>query len=682
MARRCDLDAANFPAGSARIRLFKDQVLGVGAYGKVCRAERDHLPCAAKIIHETLSATASTPRGHEQHTVGTPLERFRQECEILRSSMHPNIIQYLGMYQDPDNGLPVLLMELMEESLTRYLEQQPRVLPYHIQVNICHDITLALVFLHAKYIIHRDLSSNNVLLSGVPNNIRAKVTDFGMARLVGMEYSRSLTLTTCPGATVYMPPEAVRDNPVYTNKIDCFSFGVLVVQILTQQFPNPGDRLIPVQVCNTGSRSQRTLMEVVPETDRRRNHISQIDPNHPLLPTARECLRDNDFERPTAHQLCERMAVLKRSPEYDDSNTQNPPRVDEQNQLRLRRGRRGQHTIQSHGERPDTCQAVSVRGQREPAVCPAVLDTPTMRLNWSGGNSASCEMYRWCDAVMGDGVVYFRKAGLNNFHSNYCYSTANRRWNRLPVCPLGHPTLTIIDGQLTAIGDKNPLSNELSTLQGRGRNQLWITVYPPMPTRRYLTTALCTEAALLVAGGVDESNRLLKTVEVMHNENRQWSTAASLPLPLTRCSVTLLDGCVYLLGGMTVNESSRRVLYCSLRHLLDSCRLQSSTSPNRGRVNVWNILANLPVYDSTCVAFSGSLLAIGGRDEQYSPTSSVYMYKPATNTWEIISHMVTPRYQCFATVLASQQIMVVGGVIQKHPRFRCTSVVEFATLRT
>jgi hypothetical protein len=182
-------------------------------------------------------------------------------------------------------------------------------------------------------------------------------------------------------------------------------------------------------------------------------------------------------------------------------------------------------------------------------------------------------MFRWCDAVVGEGVIYFRRAGLGNLHINYSYSIAEQCWELLPRCPLGHPTLTIIDGQLTAIGDKNPLSNQLSTLQG-GRHCLqWVTVYPPMPTRRYLTTALCREeTALVVAGGVGEpGNRLLTTVEVMHRENRQWSTAASLPLRLTRCSITLLDGHIYLLGGMTIiSESSCRVLSCSLGRLLES----------------------------------------------------------------------------------------------------------------
>ena len=166
--------------GFKSIQLFKEETLGIGSYGKVCRAKCDNLICAAKIIHETLfdpTAVQHMPRGREHRL---PIRRFEQECEFLNTIRHPNVIQYLGMYRDPDTGLPVLLMELMDESLTHFLETVTRSIPYHVQVNLLHDIALALTFLHANGIIHRDLSSNNVLLI---SNVRAKVTDFGMAKL-------------------------------------------------------------------------------------------------------------------------------------------------------------------------------------------------------------------------------------------------------------------------------------------------------------------------------------------------------------------------------------------------------------------------------------------------------------------------------------------------------------------
>ena len=60
-------------------------------------------------------------------------------------------------------------------------------------------------------------------------------------------------------------------------------------------------------------------MVCIPEVDRRQNHISQIDPNNTLLPIALECLKDKDFEHPSAQQLCERVAALKESDAYAES---------------------------------------------------------------------------------------------------------------------------------------------------------------------------------------------------------------------------------------------------------------------------------------------------------------------------------------------------------------------------
>ena len=259
--------------GFKSIILLKDKTLGIGSFGKVCRARCDDLFCAAKLIHETLFDPTAQQLIAPQREHRLPMRRFEQECEFLSTIRHPNIVQYLGIYRDPDTGLPALLMELMDNSLTHFLESYPQPIPYHIQVNIYHDITLALSFLHSNGIVHRDLSSNNVLLIG---NMKAKVTDFGMARL-GNQNSRAtqLTFTMCPGTDVYMPPEAIQDKPAYTEKIDCFSFGVIAVQIVVRLFPKPGDRLVTL---NDPRYPQGAVKLCVPEIERRQNHISIIDP--------------------------------------------------------------------------------------------------------------------------------------------------------------------------------------------------------------------------------------------------------------------------------------------------------------------------------------------------------------------------------------------------------------------
>ena len=293
-----------------KVKLLKTEELGVGSYGAVCKAMCDDLPCAAKILHPALFQFTAPETTSVMH-------KFDQECHLLSAIKHPHIVQYLGMYHDPESRLPVLLMELMDESLTRFLEQSHDPLPYHTEVNLCHDIAMALSYLHSNGIVHRDLSSNNVLLIA---GSRAKVTDFGMVKLYDVNRSTAhhTPLTLCPGTTAYMPPEALRDEPVYTDKLDSFSLGVLCVQIMTRQFPDPGNRFKIMEI-NDPRIPSGTVQVSIPEIERRRSHIDLIDSAHPLLPVAFDCLKNRDRERPSCHELCGNMSTLKASPKYTES---------------------------------------------------------------------------------------------------------------------------------------------------------------------------------------------------------------------------------------------------------------------------------------------------------------------------------------------------------------------------
>ena len=285
------------------VRLLQDQPLGTGAYGQVCKAMLGELPCAAKLLHPVL-IDPNKPRNREM---------FERECRFLSEIRHPNIVQYLGVAQDPQTGLPILLMELMEDSLTHFLELSETRLPYHVQVNINCDISQALTFLHSNQVLHRDLSSNNVLLIGA--GVRAKVTDFGMSKLTAVNPHMTI-LTKCPGTAAYMSPEALLDPPVYTEKLDCFQAGVLMVQIITRKFPNPSKA--QQRVTNDRSATGWAILPV-PEANRRHNHLSLIPNTHPILPIAMDCLKDTDTERPSAQQICRRLLALKENPEYRQS---------------------------------------------------------------------------------------------------------------------------------------------------------------------------------------------------------------------------------------------------------------------------------------------------------------------------------------------------------------------------
>ena len=293
------------------VQLFKSEPLGTGSYGAVCKAKCDQLICAAKLLHPVLFSQASSSVKLQ------PEERFEQECHFLSLINHPNIVQYLGTYRDPETNAPVLLMELMDDSLTHFLNSAPGDIPYHIQVNLSYDIAQALAFLHANGIIHRDLSSNNVLLIA---GSRAKVSDFGMSKFVDLNKTHIATLTSCPGAKAYMPPEALNEPPVYTEKLDNFSLGVITIQIITCDFPSPAERFKMMDVPDPRSSSGVTIRVQVPiaEVKRREAQISLIDATHPLLSIALNCLKDQEAERPTSQQLCQSLGALKETPLYKD----------------------------------------------------------------------------------------------------------------------------------------------------------------------------------------------------------------------------------------------------------------------------------------------------------------------------------------------------------------------------
>ena len=288
------------------VEIYTDEIVGNGFYGKVCKAKCGQLPCAAKLLYDTMFQDNNPG-------INRFLERFQQECQFLSTIKHPNIVQFLQTARDPETGRPVLLMELMDESLTRFLERSTGTIPYHSQLNICHDVALALAYLHSNSIIHRDLSSNNVLLIG-PGS-RAKVTDFGMSKLTDIN-PHMTPLTQCPGTTVYMPPESLTSPPHYSNKLDCFSYGVLTVQIATRKFPNPGDGTTFLQ--NSKYPTGRIII-LIPEIERRKKDIDLIDHDHPLRPVALHCLKDIEADRLSADDLCERLASLKKERRYTDS---------------------------------------------------------------------------------------------------------------------------------------------------------------------------------------------------------------------------------------------------------------------------------------------------------------------------------------------------------------------------
>ena len=181
-----------------------DKCLGKGGWGSVTEGKYCGCAVAVKQIHELILSD------HNRRL-------FEREMNIAARCRHPCLLQFIGATND--EGSPLFVTELMESSLRSLLGQRPL-----SSLEVCVislDVARALNYLHLKKpspIIHRDISSANVLLWRQADQWRGKVSDYGTANVL------QHTMSVAPGAMVYSAPEAYTRHP--TVKV-CLKFEYL-----------------------------------------------------------------------------------------------------------------------------------------------------------------------------------------------------------------------------------------------------------------------------------------------------------------------------------------------------------------------------------------------------------------------------------------------------------------------
>ena len=232
-----------------------DTEIGRGGWATVREAIFRGTRVAAKFIHNQIICPYN-------------IQLFRREIDMAARIRHPNLLQFIGATQE---GEMVILTELMPTSLRKELERDKHNYMSPKQtISISLDVARALNYLHQMRphpLIHRDISSANILLEPLPNGgWRAKVSDYGTVNL-----SKKL-LTEHPGNPTYAAPEA-GDHNKQSIKMDIFSFGVLLIEMLTGEFPEEQKRLL----CKIH--------------------------HQPLLALIRQCLSTQPEERPSASDI-------------------------------------------------------------------------------------------------------------------------------------------------------------------------------------------------------------------------------------------------------------------------------------------------------------------------------------------------------------------------------------------
>lgn len=243
--------------------------IGRGSYGVVKQVSLHGTVCAAKVIHEIL---LSDPTGDNSK----PVQDFILELNFSKLR-HPNLVQFLGIhYPDKAVTIPWLIMEKLDTSLTQLLgKYKPTDLSLARKISILHDVSLGIQYLHSQEIIHRDLSSNNILLT---RHLVAKVADLGVAKVIDPQQVK--THTKVPGTLIFMPPESLDDTLHYGQPIDVFSFGCVTVHVMCHIWPVP---------------ERKGTSEI----EKRWKYVREVEIISPLMKLITDCLKDVAKERPT-----------------------------------------------------------------------------------------------------------------------------------------------------------------------------------------------------------------------------------------------------------------------------------------------------------------------------------------------------------------------------------------------
>ena len=179
--------------------VVSERSLGRGAWGSVYEGTFRGCQVAVKKIHELILS---------DHNRGL----FEREMNIASRCRHPNLLQFIAATND--DGSPLFVTELLDKSLRQLLSD--RALNHDEICNLALDVARGLNYLHLNKplpIVHRDISSANVLLWRRGEGWRAKLSDYGSANFVRQ------VMTVGPGASIYAAPEATSSNSQQSTKV-------------------------------------------------------------------------------------------------------------------------------------------------------------------------------------------------------------------------------------------------------------------------------------------------------------------------------------------------------------------------------------------------------------------------------------------------------------------------------
>ncbi|KMS96468.1 hypothetical protein BVRB_9g224610 [Beta vulgaris subsp. vulgaris] len=276
----------------------ESNLLGHGAYGSVYYG----------LLHDQEVAI--------KRMTATKTKEFTAEMKVLCKVHHTNLVEMLG-FAATDDELFVIYEYAQKGSLKNHLHDSHNKghtsLSWIMRVQTALDAARGLEYIHEhtkNHYVHRDIKSSNILLDGA---FRAKISDFGLSKLVGTAADGEASATRVVGTYGYLAPEYL-SNGLATSKSDVFAFGVVLFELITGK-----EAVIRTEGMPKGP-ERRSLVSImlaalrhVPDSMSTSNFRDYIDPNlmdlyphdcvYKVALLAKQCVDDDPILRPDMKQV-------------------------------------------------------------------------------------------------------------------------------------------------------------------------------------------------------------------------------------------------------------------------------------------------------------------------------------------------------------------------------------------